>query len=52
MKFHKVTTALFLLAATFTFMPACERELENECNPFVEDCVFTGNHPDGLSPGR
>lgn len=49
MKFYKATTALLLLAAC-VLMPACE--LDNNCNPLVEECVFTGNHPSGLSPGR
>ena len=49
MKLIKATTATFLLAAA-VFMPACEVDLDQECNPMVDDCVFTGNHPQGLAP--
>ena len=38
-------TALTLLAVA-TIMPACE--LTRECDPRVEYCEFTGNHPDTL----
>lgn len=43
------TTALsaLLLLAVATLMPACE--LTRECNPEVEICLFTGNHPGGIT---
>ena len=41
-------TALMLLAAAATVLPACE--LVRDCNPEVEICEFTGNHPGGLDP--
>ena len=48
-KIKFVATAL-LLATVATVMPACD--LEGDCNPLIEECVFTGNHPDGISSGR
>jgi hypothetical protein len=40
-------TALLLFAAA-TVMPACDIYNPDPCDPSVESCPFTGNHPSGL----
>lgn len=51
MKLIKATTATILVAVA-VLMPACELELDEDCNPYIRECVFTGNHPGGLAPSR
>ncbi|PRQ09581.1 hypothetical protein [Enhygromyxa salina] len=43
----KTTFTALLLLAVATLLPACE--LNRECNPQVELCVYSG-HPGGLAP--
>ena len=46
----KTLTALMLLACA-AFVPACDI-LSPACNPDIEICQFTGNHPSTLDPSQ
>jgi hypothetical protein len=45
----KFMTSMLLLAACL-LMPACDLLNPHPCDPNVEACVFTGNHPGTLDP--
>lgn len=45
----KTSFAALLLLAFAAFVPACDILNNPEpCDPNIEDCVFTGNHPGTL----
>jgi hypothetical protein len=44
----KTTFTALLLLAVVAFVPACD--INRECNPNYEICLYTGGNPSGLAP--